>query len=1142
MKPLFSAASTTLRKCMNRGIEFSHNIIMSDHDDEDDDDGLKAYNLIQSELGQWGSTTPRRRYYFSSSDSPGIEGGHYSSQYNDDSSPNPSARAAVHQRSNDQNYSNDVMDDDVGDDGDDDGSPSSSFLSPFSNTERRGGGCPVGIQTPGHYSATPLLTNENEQDLVVMTTINDDVRGTRIDGNDVGGMDDTYRLYHDTLYAYLQSRERLTTKIIGTTSNNSSMLQQLENDSSMMQIDGEDAMMEGGEVNDEYAHVKAALDDVEVTFLESLATICFSQNAGNGDMSKNEGNFWDLCTALRAECISALFYCVNGEEVPELTFANNPATMIDRAPADVLDACLGGGDISLPLKRLNAALGWIQSCHGRKFDEALQHEYEGNDDPLLPPPRRRIMWPGTLAALQKQGKNPITSGAFYPDAPLLGNRSSSPGDVMSSLVHEDELDDARLLRACFMLFQAGRFDEATKLVTDCGQPWRAASWIGWEPLSADGSGNPTRALWKRNCLKISKMMTKMINTTIMDNNNARVLYSSIAYEAAILSILSDDVDSAMKNPVFQSWEEGVHVIIRAELGIIQDDVLRSHNTARIEATEGRGGHFPYPGIEFESYNRDVDDAPEGYSGNISAALEQDASSIARIREEGDDPFRHGMISVLIGQNALKEFIGECAIHSLETDNDYGDACMLRFITHLVLYIGTVLPEFCSQLALPSEIDGDVEGEIMPLRELLILKYVAHLSSQREFWPYVALYTSLLSNDNVIETYSSFLLRVHADQERQIMLNHARDLFPKGFDCYILRSVVRAMIMGDAQLWTRAPGEEDAPEGVSPTDARMMKSVLWLCYYPEHRPDVIVAANLLLRKLLLRSSSSDTDMYAAKFFIERILPRDILDDAVNESRKENQNIAGFISPSLVENLQLEHLSIIAFLKAHTQYNQFMNTITKTSPCHKSNKIGNEAQSKHESEIADKLERNAFRKTKMGLCKIVIELASRASDALMEMLAFGGGWLTDANSKLGNNEELESEEAKTRSDEMEAIRSTYIPRAIFMLHEVLDKTAMWLEQIVHDSNAQFGYASKDMLLALFGSFDESNRVTDELSMESLTTSSAAPGYWSKKALSMSSIVADDKYALHEALDNTEMERFLTLMAESHVSLSRSLTLLD
>jgi hypothetical protein len=309
------------------------------------------------------------------------------------------------------------------------------------------------------------------------------------------------------------------------------------------------------------------------------------------------------------------------------------------------------------------------------------------------------MWPGTLAALQKQGKNPSTSGAFYLDAPhqvALGIRSSSPGDVMSSLVHEDELDDARLLRACFMLFQAGRVDEATELVTECGQPWRAASWIGWEPLSADGFGNPTRALWKRNCRKISKMMVKTINTTFMDNNDTRVLYSSSAYEAAILSLLSDDVDSAMMNPVFQSWEDRVHAIIRAELGIIQDDVLRSHNTARIEATEGRGGHFPYPGTESKSYNRDVDDAPEGYSGNISAALEQmDASSTSRIHDEGGDPFRTGMMSVLIGQNALKDFIRECAKLSLETENHYAEECMLRFITHLVLYIGTVLPEICS---------------------------------------------------------------------------------------------------------------------------------------------------------------------------------------------------------------------------------------------------------------------------------------------------------------------------------------------------------------------------------------------------------------------------------------------------------------
>ena len=63
---------------------------VADLNDDDDDDGLKAYNLIQSELGQWGSTTPRRRY------SPGTGGGHYSSQYyyDDDLSP-PTPRAAA---------------------------------------------------------------------------------------------------------------------------------------------------------------------------------------------------------------------------------------------------------------------------------------------------------------------------------------------------------------------------------------------------------------------------------------------------------------------------------------------------------------------------------------------------------------------------------------------------------------------------------------------------------------------------------------------------------------------------------------------------------------------------------------------------------------------------------------------------------------------------------------------------------------------------------------------------------------------------------------------------------------------------------------------------------------------------------------
>jgi len=127
-------------------------------------------------------------------------------------------------------------------------------------------------------------------------------------------------------------------------------------------------------------------------------------------------------------------------------------------------------------------------------------------------------------------------------------------------------------------------------------------------------------------------------------------------------------------------------------------------------------------------------------------------------------------------------------------------------------------------------------------------------------------------------------------------------------------------------------------------------------------------------------------------------------------------------------------------------------------------------------------------------------------------------------------------------MKSIRSAFVPRAVVMLHDVLDKTAMWLEQVVHDTQAQFGSASKDMLLTLFGSFDETYRASDDLSMESLSTSRASPGYWHKMALSLSSVVANDSNSLHEAFDNAETENFLKLMAESYVSLSRALSLLD
>ena len=1106
-----------------------------------EDDGLNAYLKIQDELAQWGEaatiSTPRRY-------SPRLP------RYYEDTSGAQPTTATKDTPMPRRDNGDDVMINDEED-----------IFSP-SYTRRSG---PVGVQTPATGVQTPEPSNINntpprthhEQQIVEFDDDDEeeDAEYTEQTVDElIGDGSDSYRPYHDALYTYLQNKDRLSQDNMDNV-----------NDISMMQVDGDDDSMINEQEN-EKLQAQTAVDDAEMKFLESLATVCLSRgtqrcssSAGGSEgtsnwseASKNEGNFWELLAALRNGGLSSLFYCVNGEEMSDLTLSNDPTSMVESSPADVLDACLGGDDnVSLPLQRLTAALRWIEACHGRKFEAALNQEYEGNNDPILPPPRRRSMWPSMVAALQQKANDPSSRGAFHPDAPLqsaLDSRSSSPVDVQ--MKPDDEVDDARLLRACFMLFQAGRHEEAMRLVNDCGQPWRAATWTGGEPLTSEGGGNPTRGLWKNQCRKISKQMVRLANTdssSMMDSTGTRALYPSLAYEAAIMSLLSDNVDAALHNPVFQTWEDGVHAILRSEMGIIEDDVLKSHNSARVNAAERSGGHFPYPGTEFDTL--DNGGSPQGHDGDLGAALQKlEASPIECIQEEGGDPFRNGMTSFLVGQNALKEYIEECAVLSLESEND-DEACFLRFVTHLVLYVDSALPEFCSQLMLPESTDGS----IYTLRELLILKYVAYLSSRRHLWSHVALYTSLLSNDKILDTFSSFLIHVHSDRERQMTLKQARDLFPQDLDCYILRNVVRGIILSDADDWKREAGEDVAPAGVSPSDARMMRSIQWLCYYPEHRPDALVAANMLLRKFLLKDFVDDTGdasstrgLYAPKLFISRILPSDLIDVAVDQCQKEDGEIAGSIPLSLIQNLEAEHLAIEAFLKAHTKYTQFLDAITKTSPCHKSNKIvqgGN--QSQQENEIADKMERNAFRQQKTDLCKIIVEYASRASDALTEVLEFGGGWLVDSNpSGPDNLEDTETEEAKSRAEEMETIRSTVVPIAVFMLHEVLNKTAMWLEQIVYDTLSQFGSAaSKDMMLTLFGSFDDSlSSHGDDLSMESLTTSKAAPGYWYKKALSLASVVANDGNNLHNTFDDNEMENFLKLMAESHISLSRSISLFD
>ncbi|KAL7515542.1 hypothetical protein ACHAXN_013425 [Cyclotella atomus] len=914
---------------------------------------------------------------------------------------------------------------------------------------------------------------------------------------------DPYQPYRDALLSYLQNRQRIS---------NLSSAEEEESSSGLMQIDD-------GRAKPITTEDSAALEDADMKFLDALSSICFSRSAELSTADCREGNLWDLMSSLRSRGLSSLFYRVNDESLPELILNADPKEMMDASPAQVVNACLGNTQdkpASLPIERLNAALEWIQSCHHRKWQTMMSRDYVTSNDPLLPPPRRRTMWPSTLEAMKKNGSNTTTQN-FYPDAPLLARSNSPTSSAVLPLDPSDESDDARLLRACFILIQAGRHEQAIQLTKDCGQPWRSIAWLGCEPLDEYGNGNPTRRLWKRTARKV---LRQMMQTVHCGEGVSSRLQSAQAYECAILAILSEDVESASRNPAFCSWEDGVHAILSAERGLVEENVLLAHDDARVDAVGE--GCFPYAGMEGGN-----DVSLGGYDGDLGAALQKlNVWSVDKVREGSGDAFRNGMQAFLIGREALKEYIEEIAYMALDLNEDDHPE-ILRFAVHLVLYVDTVLPEFAFQLRIPENRANVADS----LREALLLKYANYLSSMRELWSYVPLYTSLMSDENILATFSDFLLHVHNDQERQMLLGQARDFFHSGFDRCVLRIVVREMIQSDKETWLRGIGEDASPPGIAPADARMMRSVLWLCYYEEHHPDALVCANMLLRRFMIEAESDNyhTKKYlrASKYFVSQILPRDLVQSAGVQSEQMGETIAGYLSLQTMQNLQAEFLSIKHFLQAHTHYVNFLDVISKTSPCHQTESKTVKGASSYETEIAQKMERNAFRQKKTGLCKIVIEYATKASDALVTVLTVGGGWLVDQTLN-GEDETDVSEEARSRADDLHQIRSVFVPMAIFMLHEVLNKTAMWMEQVVHDTVDQFGDASPDMLFTLFSTFDDSEEVTARM----LKTSPAAPAYWHKKAVSMASIVANDDHELHEAVGDKDIQKLLGLVADSQV----------
>ncbi|EJK57669.1 hypothetical protein THAOC_22260, partial [Thalassiosira oceanica] len=497
-----------------------------------------------------------------------------------------------------------------------------------------------------------------------------------------------------------------------------------------MQIDGDDGDAEG--LREE---ADAELDRAEAALLRSLSGACddrASAVGGDGGDAR-ECDLWDLLRALRESGGNASVF--HGSDVgsapsrQEVTLAADPRGMPEKSPEEALELCLGGEDgegSCAAVSRLRAAVGWIEGCHARAWRRTVERAEDGGRRVGRTPP------PRTQEADHVAGHPPTPQVAAGRGRGGVPPRPPHPGRVAF------RRGPVRLARRRFVLplprgrgrrrpappvlpppdpVRAGRrgVPPGVRLRTGVAEPH-----VARRPAFICGrkEGEPPQAPVEepvpRDLREDDAAGQRRVGSGRRRRGD-RTLYPSLAYEAAILSLLADDAESSLSNPALSTWEAALHALLRSELGIIEEDVLRAHNGGRLDRLAASGGHFPFPGTETDvGAEGDV----RGHDGDLGAALGRLASCPAG--EEGSDPLRNGMVSFLVGEGAVEEYIRDLAGVALETGDEDGGG-LLRFAVHLAVYADSALPGCVSRMGPPdSSGDGDDGPSDVSLLELLLL--------------------------------------------------------------------------------------------------------------------------------------------------------------------------------------------------------------------------------------------------------------------------------------------------------------------------------------------------------------------------------------------------------------------------------------
>nr|XP_014097162.1 nuclear pore complex protein Nup107 isoform X1 [Bactrocera oleae] len=613
------------------------------------------------------------------------------------------------------------------------------------------------------------------------------------------------------------------------------------------------------------------------------------------------------------------------------------------------------------LREYQLMVDWLEACYDRK-DSQPQVGHVTN---------RAVGWENTLFQLQTRRDVAFGTGvaivkALDPDAPY---RERRPLHAL------DEEDNLRLSRCIFTEVRQGRIDEAMAICKHSGQTWRAAILEGWR-LHEDPNyetqfntrekqpieGNPRRDIWK-------KCAWLMADCKKFDE-----------YTRAIAGAFCGHLES-LKALLSGSWEDLLWAYLKVQIDIRVESEIRA---CCIKA------YLPLPDTYW----------------NSKMSLEQIFEELSVHKDVAVRDYTCSKVGI-IQKCLILDNIGELLqimrrwVEESDKSNDPRDPHLLRFITHIVLFLRQI---------------GRVDKE--ETADFIVAAYVESLIKMGDA-QLVAFYTAALPGKFQMFLYSKFLEGITENASRSAALTEAINA---GLDVEnITRHTVDTIRQRMPEITDKAAMSDVKIKigEISPFDQRKISALEWLTFLPTQRGDLLWQANAMIRNFLGENKSECVRA------VYEIVPTDSLSQIINiYGSSEN-------FPCREECSIKEYLSYKIYLAAIDSFEEWSRLLHSRPKEPNLVTAGANFTERVASEHKGQVYHADLKRWKANL----EEQTKLTRDALFNILLFPEkGWLIDPDTSK-DPVNINGLDWQNRQIQLVKIRSICIPEMVLLLYKVL-----------------------------------------------------------------------------------------------------------